>query len=85
VGVFGALAVASMLLLWLRDVVRAYRQATSSIDRNLLWALTAALSGELTIMMFAPEMLDRHYWLLVSLGLAVVAGVRRHRTEEILS
>jgi hypothetical protein len=30
-------------------------------------------------------MLDRHYWLLVSLGLAVVAGVRRHRTEEILS
>jgi O-antigen ligase len=85
VGVFGALAVASMLLLWLRDVVRAYRQATSSIDRNLLWALTAALSGVLTILMFAPEMLDRHYWLLVSLGLAVVAGVRRHRTEEILS
>jgi hypothetical protein len=36
----------------------------------------AAVSGVLTIFMFAPEMLDRHYWLFVALGLAAATGVR---------
>ena len=35
------------------------------------------MCGVLTIFMFAPEMLDRHYWLFIALGLAVAAGVRR--------
>ena len=58
----------------------AYRLAAPA-DRELLWGLVAAVSGVLTIFMFAPEMLDRHYWLFVALGLAVATGVRaRPRT-----
>ena len=41
-------------------MVRAYRRADLA-DRDLLWALVAAMCGVLTIFMFAPEMLDRHY------------------------
>ena len=81
VGVFGAVALAVLLLMWFRDLVRAYRLAPPP-DRELLWGLVAALSGVLTIFMFAPEMLDRHYWLFVALGLAVAAGVR-HDNEQV--
>ncbi len=81
VGVFGTLAFGVMLLLWLRDLVRARREATPT-DRSLIWALVAAMSGVLTIFMFTPEMLDRHYWLFFALGLAVVAGVRDDRTTS---
>ena len=55
-------------------MVRAYRIA-SLADREVLWALVAAMCGVLTIFMFAPEMLDRHYWLFVAMGLAVAARV----------
>jgi O-antigen ligase len=74
VGVFGTLALAGLLLVWFRDLVRAYRIA-SRADRDLLWSLVAAMCGVLTIFMFAPEMLDRHYWLFVAMGLAVAARV----------
>ncbi len=76
VGIFGAVALAVLLLLWFRDLVRVYRLA-SPPDQELAWGLVAAISGVLTVFMFAPEMLDRHYWLFIALGLAVVAGVRR--------
>ena len=76
VGVFGTIALAALLLMWFRDLVRAYRLAGPP-DRELVWGLVAAMSGVLTIFMFAPEMLDRHYWLFVALGLA--AATRRPR------
>jgi len=76
VGVFGTIAVAALHLLWFRDLLNAYHLAAPA-DRELLWALVAAMTGVLTIFMFVPEMLDRHYWLLFALGLAAAAGVRR--------
>jgi hypothetical protein len=36
----------------------------------------SAMVGVLAILFFAPEMLDRHYWLIFALGLAVVNGLR---------
>jgi len=81
VGVFGTIAFGVLLLLWLRDLVRARRTAAAT-DGSLMWALVAAMSGVLTIFMFAPEMLDRHYWLFFALGLAVVAGVREERARS---
>jgi O-antigen ligase len=75
VGIFGTIALAALLLMWFRDLVVAYRLAGPA-DRELLWGLVAAVSGVLTIFMFAPEMLDRHYWLFVALGLAAATGVR---------
>jgi hypothetical protein len=34
------------------------------------------MAGVLTVFMFAPEMLDRHYWLVVALGIAIVRGTQ---------
>jgi O-antigen ligase len=75
VGAIGAAAFAVWLLLWGFDVVGAARRA-HPLDRHLLWGLFAAMAGILTIFMFAPEMLDRHYWLIAALGLAAVRGCR---------
>jgi O-antigen ligase len=81
VGAFGTLALAALLLLWFRDMVVAYRIAGSRPDRSLLWALVASMCGVLTIFMFAPEMLDRHYWLFVALGIAAATGVRHDHQQ----
>lgn len=73
VGLIGTVAFAVYLLAWWRDVVECFRRIGSG-DRQLLWAVAASLAGILVIFMFTPEMLDRHYWLIVALGLAVVSG-----------
>lgn len=73
VGLIGAVAFAVYLLAWWRDVVACFRRIGPA-DQALLWAVAASLAGILTIFMFTPEMLDRHYWLIVALGLAVVRG-----------
>lgn len=75
VGLVGACAFAAWLLLWGYDVLTATRRARPP-DADLLWGLFAAMAGILTIFMFAPEMLDRHYWLIAALGLAIVRGSR---------
>lgn len=71
VGLVGTLAFAAYLAVWAFDMRRAYRRLGPP-DTELVWGLVASLAGILTIFMFAPEMLDRHYWLIVALGLAVV-------------
>jgi len=82
VGVFGALAFLGLLVMWLCDMVRAYKSAAPE-DRQLLWGLVSALAGVLAISQFMPEMLDRNYWLMLALGLAVADGVNRHHREVV--
>jgi O-antigen ligase len=79
VGAIGAVAFAAWLLLWGLDVIGTVRRARAP-DATLLWGVFAAMAGILTIFMFSPEMLDRHYWLIAALGLAVVRGVRTTRS-----
>lgn len=81
VGLIGTLAFVAYLLVWAWDAYRAVRRAARA-DVALLWGLVASVAGVLTIFMFAPEMLDRHYWLLVALGMAVAAGARRTAPTE---
>lgn len=75
VGAIGTLAMAALLAVWVSDVLHAMRRI-HPLDAELLWALTAALAGILTIFLFTPEMLDRHYWLVVALGVAIVRGTQ---------
>jgi O-antigen ligase len=77
VGIFGTAAMAALLVMWGADLVRAVRTA-STPDREILWSTAAAMAGILTIFMFSPEMLDRHYWLIFALGLATAAGVSQN-------
>lgn len=76
VGIFGTAAFAALLIFWTRDLVVAMRRVAAP-DRELIWATAASMAGILTIFMFAPEMLDRHYWLIFALGLAAAAGSSR--------
>lgn len=78
VGLIGTLAFAAYLAVWGHDMWRGYRRLGPP-DTELVWGLVASLAGILTIFMFAPEMLDRHYWLVVALGLAVV--IRSHPSD----
>ena len=75
VGAIGTAAFAFWLLVWADDMVTATRRAGPA-DAQLLWGLFASMAGILAIFMFAPEMLDRHYWLIAALGLAIVRGSR---------
>ena len=84
VGAVGTVAFAAWLLFWLRDVATAVRRVEPP-DAHLLWGLFSAMAGILTIFMFAPEMLDRHYWLVAALGLATAIGGRQHATSKGLS
>ncbi|MGH3385987.1 MAG: O-antigen ligase family protein [Nocardioidaceae bacterium] len=84
VGVFGTLAFAAIFVTWFRDLGAAYARA-SALDRQLLWAMASAFAGVLVIFLFAPELLDRHYWLIVTLGLAIVDGVRRHDPRKVIA
>jgi O-antigen ligase len=74
VGLFGMLAFGGILLLWFGGLIRAYRRA-EPLDRLLLWSLVSSMAGILSVFVFAPELLDRHYWLLFAVGLAAVNGI----------
>lgn len=78
VGLFGTAAMVALLLMWWADLVRAVRRAPAP-DREILWSTAAAMAGILGVFMFAPEMLDRHYWLIFALGLAAAVGVLQGR------
>ena len=71
VGAVGTAAFALYLLLWASQVGLAARRS-HPLAAAPLWGLMSALAGVLTIFMFSPELLDRHYWLIVALGLALV-------------
>ncbi len=75
VGLVGTAAFAAYLLLWVVELRRAARLA-HPLDAQLLWGLVASMAGVLTVFLFAPELLDRHYWLMVGLGLAIHRGIR---------
>jgi len=80
VGIVGTIAFGFFLLLWFRDLIRVRRHA-GQLDRLILWSMVSAMVGILTIFFFAPEMLDRHYYLLFGLGLAMVNGLRHDRSR----
>jgi O-antigen ligase len=82
VGVIGTLAFAGLIMRWLYDLASSFRRS-EWFDQHLLWGLSAAMCGVLVIFLFAPEMIDRHYWLLFALGLAAVDGIRRHYQTEV--
>jgi O-antigen ligase len=81
VGLVGTAAFALYLACWGVEMWRSVTRLPRP-DGHLTWGLLAAVTGVLTVFMFAPELLDRHYWLLVALGLAVLRGAAAGDTTK---
>ena len=71
VGIVGTIAFAVVVGRWYLIVLRAWGGSSDRSRHELLAAFLAAVTAILTIYLTTPIMVDRHYWLLVALGLAL--------------
>jgi hypothetical protein len=69
------------LVRWFITIYLAYRVPGDRSDRELLWAFFASIAALMAIFLVIPEMIDRHYWLLIGLGLALAAHHRRQEAD----
>jgi O-antigen ligase len=81
VGLIGTLALVFLLVRWFITIYLAYRVPGDRSDRELLWAFFASIAALMAIFLVIPEMIDRHYWLLIGLGLALAAHHRRQEAD----
>lgn len=79
VGLVGAAAFAVLIMAWFIALVRAQRTAADPAARELIGAFVGSMVAVMTIHLFIPMMLQRHYWLLYGLGLALASGVAARR------
>lgn len=70
IGLIGTLAFAALIGFWLLRIFLNQRVTYSQSQRDILWAFIASMAGIMTILMFIPLMIHRHYWLIYGLGLA---------------
>ncbi len=76
-GIVGAVAFAFIIVRWFVFLGRTQSRVWSVSDRQLLWAFLAAMTGLMAHSMLAPLVLQRHYWLLYGLGIAVAVELGR--------
>lgn len=76
IGIFGTVAFMFMIGLWFLRLLQCQRISGDPAQRNILWALIASMCAIMTIFMFIPIMIHRHYWLIYGLGLAAVFSVK---------
>jgi O-antigen ligase len=72
VGIVGTIAFAWFVVWWFAALLTAHRRALDPRDRDLTWAFVASMAAVMTIFMTTPILNDRHYWLLLGLGIALV-------------
>ena len=73
VGLIGTIAFAIIIVRWFATLLRAWRAGGERGRHELLGAFLASFASIMIIFMTTPIMIDRHYWLLFGLGLALVA------------
>lgn len=71
VGLLGTLAFLFLILNWYAVMFHAQRSTGDRSQRELLWAFIASWTTVLTIYMFVPMPIQRIYWLIFGLGLAL--------------
>jgi O-antigen ligase len=77
IGIVGTLAFAYFVVYWFRTTFAAHRHTLDPRRRNLTWAFVASVAALMTIFMTTPVLNDRHYWLLLGLGLALATAPDR--------
>jgi O-antigen ligase len=70
IGLIGTLAFVALIGFWILRLFLDQRVTYSQAQRDILWAFIASMAGLMTILMFIPLMIHRHYWLIYGLGLA---------------
>jgi O-antigen ligase len=79
IGLIGTVAFALLILRWFINLFRMYLHEVKESDHEMLgWAFIASMASVMTIFLFVPLMIHRHYWLLFALGAALV----RLRADE---
>jgi O-antigen ligase len=82
VGLVGTIAFALIIARWFATLLREWRRGGERDRHELLGAFLASFASIMIIFMTTPIMVDRHYWLLFGLGLALVALPRQPRPGE---
>ena len=75
IGLFGAAAFLAIMVQWIVVLVRAQAASGARWHRQLLWAFLASILSLMAIYMNTPLMIQRHYWLILGLGMALALGV----------
>jgi O-antigen ligase len=81
VGIIGTIAFFIIILQWFRTVLRARSATTEQAGRELLWAFVVSMLALMIIFMTIPVMVERHYWLIFGLGLALASGSAPQRAR----
>lgn len=80
IGIIGTAGFMLLMGLWFLRLYQCQRISGDQSQRNILWALIASMCAIMTIFMFIPIMIHRHYWLIFGLGLAAVFSVKNIQT-----
>lgn len=81
-GLVGAGAFLFIVARWFALMLHTQSRARTKPDRWLLWAFLAAMTGLMAHSMLAPLVLQRHYWLLYGLGIALAVELGRRRATD---
>jgi O-antigen ligase len=73
-GIFGALGFLGMIVSSFTIVLRAQHVSPVGPERELLWALIAAMSATMVIFFFIPILIQRHYWWIFGIALSAAWG-----------
>ena len=82
IGIVGTLAFFVLIMGWCVWMLRAQHVSNDRSQRELLWAFIASMGAILSIYMFIPIMIQRQYWLIYGLGLALAFRVCKERAEH---
>ena len=73
-GIFGTLGFFGMIGSMFAILLRAQHASPVGPERELLWALLAAMSATMVIFLFIPILIQRHYWWIFGIGLSAAWG-----------
>jgi O-antigen ligase len=82
VGLVGTAAFVVLIAGWFVLLLRAQHASDDPSEREIIGAFIASMVAIMTIHMFVPMMLQRQYWLLYGLGLALASDVSDGRTRR---
>ena len=81
VGIIGTLAFLVFIGKWFLELLRLNRHTLDASSHRFSWAFLASITSILTIFMTIPILNDRHYWLLLGLGLAIAETRNRDHID----